>query len=257
VVDEIVLFMSLPPERADFYLACLQADSARLAEVGRLGLPVEVPSCPGWTVETVLRHVAQVYLHKIEILRLGARPEPWPPAGIDDRDALELFDEARAAIVPALSEAGTELPTWTFSPSDSTSAFWYRRMALETAVHRVDAELAHDVVTPVDRALALDGIDEILTLNLGGPWWEEGDTKHPVDATIRITSAGRSWTTRLDATSATVVPDAEGDVDAEVFGEPEDLFLWLWGRHDLNMEQSAGDDTAVQEFRARVAEASD
>jgi uncharacterized protein (TIGR03083 family) len=236
------------------YLACLQADSARLAEVGRLGLPAAVPSCEDWTVETVLRHVATVYLHKIEALRIAARPDPWPPAGLDDRDALELFDETRAAIVVALTEAGTELPTWTFSPSDKTSGFWYRRMALETAVHRVDAELAHDVVTPVDRSLALDGIDEILTLMLGGPWWEEGDTKHPVDATIRITSAGRSWTIRLDATSALVTADAEGDVDAEVFGEPDDIFLWLWGRHDLSMEQSAGDDTAVQEFRARVAE---
>jgi uncharacterized protein (TIGR03083 family) len=248
--------MPLLPEHAAFYLTCLQSDAARLAEVGRLGLSADVPSCPEWTVESVLRHVAQVYLHKVEILRLGARPDPWPPAELDERDALELYDEARAAVVVALTKAGTELPTWTFSPFDQTSAFWYRRMALETAVHRVDAELAHDVVTPVDQALALDGIDEILTLMLGGPWWEEGDTKHPVDATIRITSAGRSWTSRLDATSATVTPDAEGDVDAEVFGEPEDIFLWLWGRHDLSMEQSAGNDTAVQEFRARVAECS-
>ncbi|MDX6281396.1 MAG: hypothetical protein QOH03_2467 [Kribbellaceae bacterium] len=246
--------MSLPPERAALYLACLQADSTRLAEVGRLGLPAAVPSCQGWTVETVVRHVATVYLHKIEAIRTAARPDPWPPAGLDDRDALELFDETRAAIVTTLVEAGTEKPTWTFSPSDNTSGFWYRRMALETAVHRVDAELAHDVVTPVDRALSLDGIDEILTLMLGGPWWEEGDTEHPVDATIRITSAGRSWTIRLDATTASVTPGAEGDVDAEVFGEPDDIFLWLWGRHDLNLDQSAGNDTAIQEFRARVAE---
>ncbi|MEV6414680.1 maleylpyruvate isomerase family mycothiol-dependent enzyme [Kribbella sp. NPDC051718] len=246
--------MSLPPERAALYLACLQADSARLAEVGRRRLTAEVPSCEGWTVETVLRHVATVYLHKIEALRTATRPDPWPPAGLDLRDAVDLFDEARAAIVVALTEAGTELPTWTFSPTDKTSGFWYRRMALETAVHRVDAELAHGVVTPIDRALALDGIDEILTLMLGGPWWEEGDTKHPVDATIRITSAGRSWTIRLDATTASVVAGAEGEVDAEVFGNPDDIFLWLWGRHDLNMEQSAGADTAVQEFRLRVAE---
>jgi uncharacterized protein (TIGR03083 family) len=245
--------MSLLPERAAFYLACLQADSARLAEVGRQGLTAAVPSCPGWTVDTVLWHVATVYLHKIEILRLAALPDPWPP-NLDGRETLELFDEARAAIVPALEKAGTELPTWTFSPTDKTSAFWYRRMALETAVHRIDAELAHKVVTPVDRELALDGIDEILVLMLGGPWWEEGDTEHPVDATIRITTAGRSWTCRLDATTATVIPGAEGDVDAEVFGDPDEIYLWLWGRRDLSMEQSAGDDAAVQEFRARVAE---
>ncbi|WP_344219173.1 maleylpyruvate isomerase family mycothiol-dependent enzyme [Kribbella sancticallisti] len=245
--------MSLPPERAAFYLACLQADSARLAEVGRLGLDAEVPSCPGWTVESVLRHVALVYLHKIEALRSGVRPEPWPP-NLDERDTLELYDEARAAIVTALETAGTDLATWTFSPDDKTSAFWYRRMALETVIHRIDAELGHDVVTPVDQDLALDGIDEVLVLMLGGPWWEEGDTEHPVDATIRITSEGRSWTIRLDAKSATVTPGSEGDVDAEVFGDAPEIFLWLWGRGDLDMAQSAGDDDAVLAFRARVAE---
>lgn len=245
--------MSLPPDRAAFYLDRLRADSARLAEVARLGLTADVPSCPGWTVDSVLRHVATVYLHKVEILRLGRLPEPWPP-DLTSREALELYDDARGKVVTALEEAGTSLATWTFSPDDKTSALWYRRMALESAVHRVDAEQAHDAVTRVDPELALDGIDELLVLMLGGPWWEEGDTEHAVDATVRITSAGRSWTIRADATSATVTPGTEGEVDAEVFGDPHNMFLWLWGRLPIDSVQTAGSDTAVQEFRARVGE---
>ncbi|WP_112239624.1 maleylpyruvate isomerase family mycothiol-dependent enzyme [Kribbella monticola] len=245
--------MSTSPERAAFYLACLQSDSARFAEVARLGLPAKVPNCPDWTVEDVVLHLATVYLHKVEILRLNALPDPWPPE-FGDRDALEVFDDAYAKLVPALEAAGTGQETWTFSPTDKTSAFWYRRMALETAVHRIDVEQAHDVVAPIDNELAVDGIDEVLTLMLGGPWWEEGDTKHPVDATIRITTEGRSWTIRLDATSAIVTQGAEGSVDAEVFGDANELYLWLWGRGELDLEQAAGDDAAVQEFRARLAE---
>jgi uncharacterized protein (TIGR03083 family) len=245
--------MSMPPERATFYLDCLRSDSARLAEVARLGLPADVPSCEGWTVEDVVRHTATVYLHKVEVLRLGALPQPWPP-DLTERDPLALYDEARAKVVAALEQAGTDLKTWTFSPYDDTSAFWYRRMALESAVHRVDAEQAHDVVTPIDRELALDGIDELLVLMLGGPWWEEGDTKHPVDATIRVTAEGRSWTIRLDATSATVTRGQGGEVDAEVFGDADATFLWLWGRLSLDAVQTAGDDSVVQAFRDRVAE---
>ncbi|QNE17738.1 maleylpyruvate isomerase family mycothiol-dependent enzyme [Kribbella qitaiheensis] len=245
--------MSMPPERAAFYLSCLRADSERFAEVARLGLAADVPACPGWTVEDVVRHLATVYLHKVEILRLGALPDPWPPE-FGDRDLLDLYDEARASVVTALEQAGTDLTTWTFSPYDSTSAFWYRRMALETAVHRVDIEQAHGVPTPIDSELAVDGIDEILTLMLGGPWWAEGDTKYPVDATIRITTEGRSWTIRLDATSATVTPGSDGDVDAEVFGDPNEIYLWLWGRGKLNLTQAAGDDQAVEAFRSRMAE---
>lgn len=245
--------MSIAPEHAAFYLACLQADSARLAEVGRLGLTADVPSCSGWTVDTVLRHTATVYLHKVEILRLGQLPSPWPP-DLTDRDALDLYDEARAKVVAALEQAGPGISTWTFSPEDKSSGFWFRRMALETAVHRVDAELAHDVVTPIDRELALDGIDELLVLMLGGPWWEEGDTAYPVDARVRITSEGRSWTIHLDAKSATVTSGSEGEVDAEVFGDADTVLLWLWGRRDSGAIQTAGNSDVVHAFRNRVAE---
>jgi uncharacterized protein (TIGR03083 family) len=245
--------MSMSPERAAFFLSCLQADSARLAEVGRMGLAADVPSCPGWTVESVLRHTAQVYLHKVEIIRLGAPPKPWPP-DLADRDAIDLYDEARAKVVTALELAGPDVPTWTFSPEDHSTAFWFRRMAQETAVHRVDAELAHDVLTPIDRDLALDGIDEVLGLMLGGPWWEEGDTAYPVDATVRVTAGGRSWSTRLDATTATVTDSAGGEVAAEIFGEPDTVLLWLWGRQATEAIQTAGDDAAVTAFRGRLAE---
>jgi uncharacterized protein (TIGR03083 family) len=245
--------MSMSVDRAAFYLERLRADSARLAEVGRLGLDADVPSCPGWTVESVLIHTATVYLHKVEILRLGRLPDPWPP-DLTERDPFDLYDEARAELIPALEQAGTELTTWTFSPEDSSSGFWYRRMALETAVHRVDAEQAHDVVTPIDRELALDGIDELLTLMLGGPWWEEGDTAYPVDATVRVTAEGRSWTIRADATSAVVTPGAEGPVDAEIFGTADDLLLWLWGRRPDDAVRTAGSEKAVAAFRGRIAE---
>ncbi|MEU4607119.1 maleylpyruvate isomerase family mycothiol-dependent enzyme [Kribbella sp. NPDC023972] len=236
-----------------FYLEQLRTESARLGEVARMGLDAAVPSCPGWTVESVVRHVATVYLHKVEVLRLGALPDPWPP-DFGGRDALELYDEARVAIVDALETAGTELETWTFSPDDRTSGFWYRRMALESVVHRIDVEQAHDVVTPIDPDLALDGIDELLFPNLGGPWWEEGDTEHPVDATVRITVEGRAWTVRADATGVAVSPGSEGDVAAEIFGSADAVFLWLWGRVDTAAIRSAGDADVVREFRARIAE---
>lgn len=238
---------------AEFYLEQLRAESARLGEVARMGLDATVPSCPGWTVESVVRHVAMVYLHKVEVLRLGALPDPWPP-DLGARDALELYDEARVAIVDALLAAGTGRETWTFNPNDKTSGFWFRRMALESVVHRIDVEQAHDVVTPIDAALALDGIDEVLYPNLGGPWWEEGDTEHPVDAAVRITADGRSWTVRADATSVAVSQDAEGEVAAEIFGTADAVFLWLWGRVDESVIRSAGDEGVVRELRARVAE---
>ena len=41
--------------------------------------------------------------------------------------------------------------------------FWIRRMAQETVIHRVDAELAlGEPFAPIPDDLALDGIDEVL-----------------------------------------------------------------------------------------------
>jgi uncharacterized protein (TIGR03083 family) len=237
------------------YLEHLRADSARLGEVARGGLGAAVPNCPGWTVDDVVRHVAQVYLHKVEVLKLGALPDPWPP-DFSGRDSLEWYDEERHAIVDALERAGTGTPTWTFNPRDSTSAFWYRRMAHETVVHRIDVEQAHDAVTPIDPALALDGIDEVLYPTLGGPWWEEGDTEYPVDAAIRLTAGGRSWTVHADATSIDVQQGDEGVVAAEVTGDPEQVYLWLWGRAGEDAIEILGDPNVVRAFRGRISEAS-
>ncbi|MFF0342253.1 maleylpyruvate isomerase family mycothiol-dependent enzyme [Kribbella sp. NPDC004875] len=236
------------------YLEHVRADAARLSDVARTGLDAPVPSCPGWTVESVVRHVAQVYDHKVEVLRLGARPDPWPP-DTTGRDSLEWYDAARAAIVNALEKAGTGLETWTFNPQDTTSAFWHRRMAHETAVHRIDVELAQGAVTPIDPELALDGIDEVLYPSLGGPWWEEGDTAFPVDAAVRLTADGRSWTVHADATSVDVRQGAEGEVAAEIFGAAGALYLWLWGRAGDDVIRTAGDADVVKAFRGRVSEA--
>jgi uncharacterized protein (TIGR03083 family) len=235
------------------YLEHVEADAARLAEVARTGLDTAVPSCPGWTVDSVVRHVAQVYDHKVEVLRLGALPDPWPP-DFSGNDSLEWYDAARSAIVTALEKAGTDLETWTFNPRDTTSGFWYRRMAHETTVHRIDVEQAHGAVTPIDPDLALDGIDEVLYPNLGGPWWEEGDTTYPIDATLRITAAGRSWTIHADATSVDVRQGSEGEVAAEIFGEAASVYLWLWGRAGDDAVQTVGDEEVVRAFRGRVSE---
>ena len=242
--------MTLSPES---YLRHVQAESARLGEVARLGLDAEVPNCPGWTVDSVVRHVAMVYVHKVEVLRLGALPQPWPP-DFSARETFEWYDEARAAIVQALEKVGTELETWTFNPRDSTSGFWYRRMALESVVHRIDVEQAHGVVTPIDTELALDGIDEVLYPSLGGPWWEEGDTEYPIDGAVRITAAGRSWTIHADSTTVDVRQGSEADAAAEIFGDPTAVYLWLWGRAADDAIQTAGDEDVVRAFRGRLAE---
>lgn len=62
-----------------------------------------------------------------------------------------------------LREAPPNLQCWTFLPAPTPLAFWARRQAHETTIHRVDAELAAVELTSVDQQVVVNGIDEPLT----------------------------------------------------------------------------------------------
>ncbi len=250
----------LPSDRSgwlDFpeYVRLVAADAARLREVATRGLEPAVPSCPGWSVGDVVHHTAEVYLHKVACTQLQASPDPWPPSDHTGRAPLQLFDEAAAELLAMFAAHGPDDPSHTWWDPEQTVGFWMRRMALETAVHRVDVELAHDAVTPVDGALALDGIDELLVAMLAGDDWAEHGTAEPVDAVVRISAGGRSWTVTLDADRVDVVEAATGEVAVEVAGESDAVFVWLWGRGGHEELALAGDEEVAHAFRRRVAEA--
>jgi uncharacterized protein (TIGR03083 family) len=241
----------LAPER---YLDLIQSDAARLSEVARPNLDADVPSCPDWRVEDLVRHVSAVYLHKVECMRHNAAPDPWPPPDLESREALPLLDEALQTLLSELRERGTDSPSATWWPPDQSSGFWYRRMAQETAVHRVDAELATGRVTPVDPQLALDGIDEILSIMLCAEWASGPDIENAVDARLRVRAADSAWTATVSRDSVTVDRSDTEQVDAEIVGEPQDVFLWLWGRADDGAVQFSGDRRAAAALRRRLAE---
>lgn len=248
------------PERTgwlswDDYLRALRLDAARLAEVAAMGLQPAVPSCPGWNVADVLTHTAAVYLRKVETIRSGAAPQEWPPDDFADREPLRLFDEATSVLLAELTSRHPDEVRSTWWPDDQTVGFWYRRMAMETAVHRVDAELAHDVVTPIDGALAVDGIDEVLRVMLAGSWADdEPPTPTPVDGRVRVSSGGRSWTVTLTAHSVRVNEADAAGVAVEVAGAPDDVYLWLWGRRGDEALAVAGDAGLAGAFRRRLQE---
>src|SRR6185437_6648768 len=68
---------------ASRYLQCLAADYGDLRDAASAAeLTANVPSCPGWTVADLVRHVAEVYLHKVTLMRTGEEPEEWPPPSL-------------------------------------------------------------------------------------------------------------------------------------------------------------------------------
>jgi hypothetical protein len=124
-------------------------------------------------------------------------------------------------------------------------------MALETVVHRVDAEIAMGVPTPVDEDLAVDGIDEILVVMLAGDWSDE-----PEDALsgqrVAISTGGRTWWVTLERESIGVKRTGASE-NAVLGGDPSDLLLWLWGRVPDEHVSRSGDEDALRLLRSRLS----
>jgi len=242
---------ALNPER---YLELIDADTERLIALGERGLTEKIPCCPGWDVAEVVWHTAGVYEHKVRVMADNAWPEPWPPADFDERAEIAFLREAKDDLFAELSRHDASEITTTFG-ADSTIGFWIRRMALEVAVHRYDAELAHGDTTPINRELSLDGIDEVLRVMLAGPWWAaDVQTEHPVEALVAVEAGGARWLCDIQRTAVTVTDDTSASAAATVAGEPEQVFLWLWGRAGDDAVTLDGAPEVVAGFRSRLVE---
>jgi uncharacterized protein (TIGR03083 family) len=251
------------------YLECLEADYRRIREVVPGHLAERVPTCPEWTVDDLTWHVGMVYLHKATAMRQGSQPEDWPPDFGDDASAIELIDDAYRQLTGEFAARDPAEPTGTWYGPDQTVGFWIRRMAQETVIHRIDAELgAREQVRPVPDDLAADGIDELLKVFVA----------YGVDEYTEILpdSPGRTCLITADATAGSpsvswlvstgpgtfTVTDGPGErvngavvPDVTVNGTPADVLRWAWNREtpgEPSRVTIGGDADALAELRRCV-----
>lgn len=212
------------------YVRALVTEGEALIAAAERDLEAKVPSCPEWTVSDLVRHTGNVHRHKRETVRRGgvARPTDltWPPAPPSGAALAAWYREGVTLLANELAAADPEQPAWNWS-GDHRVAFWLRRMAQETLVHRWDAEAATGAPGPVDPALAADGVDEFLTL-----WLPDEDSRYDgPQATVRLaaTDTGDDWLVDL-RDSPPMVRDNGERADVEITGSAADLLLTLWRR---------------------------
>ncbi|MGZ4615082.1 MAG: maleylpyruvate isomerase family mycothiol-dependent enzyme [Actinomycetes bacterium] len=237
----------------DRFLARLRSDAARIAEIAGDDLDAPVPTCPGWAVRDAVTHTGAVYSHKVACMRLPGGPqqlEDWQHGPAEGQDTVEWFQERFAELVEELAARGPEAASYTWYEPDQTVGFWFRRMAQETAVHRVDVESAFSAITPVADDLAVDGIDEVLDLFLAYQAADVGPDG-PGRGTVAVRTGDHIWRSTLNADDV-VLSSEPGAADAVVSGEPSELLLWLWGRRPDSAVLIEGDAELVKGFRERL-----
>jgi uncharacterized protein (TIGR03083 family) len=153
-----------------------------------------------------------------------------PPAPSDPAEVVGWYRDGVVALVQAL-DVDPETPAWTFSPSaPDTVRWWRRRQALETAVHRWDAQAAAGgEPEPIDAPLAVEGIDELL-----GEFAPGLINRHKGDGLtgtfhVHATDAAGEWWLDFDGPEQ-VARREHAKADTAVRGPASGLYLWLWNR---------------------------
>ncbi len=161
---------------------------------------------------------------------------------------MPYFRDGARALVRALAATDPGSSVWTFAASDRTAAFWYRRRAQETSVHRFDAQSAAGTPEPLDPELAVDGIDEYLTVFL--PRMADGVATDGATLHFHCTDVEGEWFIARDGDDLRVTREhAKGDVAAR--GSASDLALLLWGRVPADALDVFGDAAVLDRFRRR------
>ncbi|OQR62042.1 hypothetical protein B6E66_20795 [Streptomyces maremycinicus] len=223
------------------FIRVLDREGRSLASAAAAAGPdAKVPTCPGWQVRDLLRHTGTVHRWATGFVvenNPSFRPFGEPPE-LDGDPLLDWFRAGHLRLVDTLSGAPADLECWHFLPAPSALAFWARRQAHETAVHRVDAESARGR-TPEETArefaadFAADGIDELLR-GFHARAKSRVRTEEPRVLRVRATDmADAVWTVRLSPEPPVTVRNAEGDADCEVSGPAALLYLSLWNRLPL------------------------
>ncbi|NBE50455.1 maleylpyruvate isomerase family mycothiol-dependent enzyme [Streptomyces boluensis] len=237
------------------YVQVLDREGRLLAHAAEESGPgATVSTCPGWQVRDLLRHIGMTHRWAMAYVAEGHtayRPAEDLPE-LDGDELLDWFRTGHASLVDALGAAPADLKCWTFLPAPSPLAFWARRQAHETTVHRVDAESARPVTghVAISPPFAVDGIDELLR-GFHARRHSRVRTEKPAVLRVRTTDTGDVWTVRLSQDPPVTTRDAEGEADCEMSGPAARVYLSLWNR--LPVPRLDGDPGLARVWRETSA----
>ncbi|MDO0931004.1 maleylpyruvate isomerase family mycothiol-dependent enzyme [Streptomyces sp. DG2A-72] len=244
-------------ETAEF-VRILDREGQSLASAAEdAGTDVKVPTCPDWQVRDLLRHTGMVHRWAAAFVAEG-HTAYHPDGGLPDLDGADLvawFREGHRYLVDTLSTAAPDVECWHFLPAPSPLAFWTRRQAHETTVHRFDAELARGgTPSEIAPAFAVDGIDELLLAFHARPK-SRVRTDEPRVLRVRATDTDDAvWTVRLSPEPpAATRDDASAAIaaDCEISGPAARIYLSLWNR--LPFPAVKGDASLAALWREKSA----
>lgn len=228
------------------YTAAAGREIGNLAQIAEgLEPEIEIPTCPGWTLVDLLRHVGEIHRWVTQMVveqsptRLRREAIDWDLPD-DPHEFPGWIAAGGPALIASFAAADPDAPMWAWG-ADQHTRFWPRRMLHETSVHRADVEIAIGRQPAFEAAVAVDAFDELLANLPGAAYFA------PRVAELRGTGerlqfvaadAGQTWDVELgpDGFVWERQSSARGRTSADVvlrLRAVDDLVLMIYGRRTL------------------------
>jgi uncharacterized protein (TIGR03083 family) len=197
-----------------------------------------VPHCPGWDAAELVGHMGAILGWIAKIVATGER--------VARRDR-ETPPTAHAALAPwysahldhtldILTATPADTPAWTFSSrGERRVGWWRRRLAVELAIHRWDAQHAAGLggaasPPPLDAKVAAAGVEEFLTEFLPGLLAQPEVSGITGTLHLHAIDGPSEWWVDLDARADAAAIPGHAKADTAIRGTESDLLLWLTNR---------------------------
>jgi uncharacterized protein (TIGR03083 family) len=239
-------------------LQAIGEDARALLVTAERAPDTPVPHCDPWDTSTVARHLGGIFTWMAAIVTSGDRVSrrDLPPAPEARGDLPAWYRTELDRVLDVFARADPEAVTWIFSDrGDRRVAWWHRRLAVETAVHRWDVQHAVAAVglppdggpDPVEGPVAAAGIEEFVVDFLPGLLSRDGVAG--LDGTLHLhaTDGPSEWWMDLDAGGA-ARPD-HAKADTALRGTRSDLLLWLYNREPADRIEVFGPTAVLEQWR--------
>ncbi len=207
-----------------------------------------VLDCPGWNAADLVGHMGAILGWIAKIVTSGQavprRDREIPPA---DRNTLTSWYEAHLdRTLSIVTATPPKSWAWTFSSrGDQQVCWWRRRVAVELAIHRWDAQHAaslgnRSLPAPLDGHVAAAGIEEFLTEFLPGLLAQPDITGLSGSLHLHATDGAAEWWINLDERASAVAVPGHRKADTAIRATRSDLLLWLTNRQQADALEISG-----------------
>lgn len=250
----------------DFFTTVTAGDGATLLAAAESEWSRPIPHCPGWDTAALVGHMGSILAWMTTVVTTGES------VSRDDRETPPADPAALAArytghldrTVHRLTSTPADTPVWTFSSRDDQRVGWWRRrLAVELAIHRWDAEYAthHNpghsgepgaspAPDPLHGLVAAAGIEEFVTEFLPGLLTQPAGARMRGTLHLHATDQPVEWWIDLGARGGSVAQPGHRKADTALHATASDLLLWLTNRGPAASLDIAGATEVTSEWTA-------